>query len=132
MFSHEKLHVYQRSTQWLALSTAIVKALPRGNADLGNQLRRAALSIPLNIAEGAGKTSTSDKKRFYGIARGSTLECAAILDAIKILGFSDRSDLESGKNLLREIASMLSSLVLKWDVQAEGRGEVQVHAQAKG
>ena len=132
MFSHEKLHVYQRSTQWFALSIEIVKALPKGNADLGNQLRRAALSIPLNIAEGAGKTGKSDKRRFYGIARGSTLECAAILDAIKILGFSEKSELESGKDLLREIAAMLSSLVLKWEVHAQGGGEAQVHAQAKG
>jgi hypothetical protein len=67
MFSHEKLHVYQRSIEWLAMSSEIVIALPKGNADLSNQLRRASLSIPLNIAEGAGKVSVPDKKRFYAL-----------------------------------------------------------------
>ena len=113
MFSHEKLHVYQRSIEWLALSNEIVKALPKGNADLANQLRRAALSVPLNIAEGAGKVSVADKKRFYGIARGSALECAAVLDAIVALQLGESENLAQAKELLYQIVSMLSKLCLK-------------------
>ena len=113
MLSHEKLHVYQRSIQWLALSSTIIKALPRGNADLANQLRRAALSVPLYIAEGAGRLSIPDKKRYYGIARGSALECAAVLDAIEVLSLGESEKLSQAKDLLCQIVSMLSKLCLK-------------------
>jgi four helix bundle protein len=60
----------------------IVKAIPKGNRELVDQLKRASISLVLNIAEGAGKSAIDDKKRFYSIARGSTLECAAILDLL--------------------------------------------------
>ena len=113
MFSHEKLQVYQRSIEWLAASNKLVKTFPMGNADLANQLRRATLSVPLNIAEGAGKTSKLDKKRNYGIARGSALECAAILDAVEVLELSDVDSVRYGKKLLYEVVAMLSTLCLK-------------------
>ena len=114
MFSHEKLQVYYRATEWLAISSVLLSGIPKGNAELVSQLRRAALSIPLNIAEGAGKTSEADKKRFYSIARGSSLECAAILEAMKILELGDLEDIDRGKKLLGEIASMLTALVFRW------------------
>ena len=113
MFSHEKLDVYRFSTEWLAFSSKIIKSLPRGNADLANQLRRATLSVPLNIAEGAGKTSLLDKKRFYGIARGSALECAAIMDALDILALVKPEDITKSKEILYRIVAMLSKLSIK-------------------
>ncbi len=113
MFSYEKLEVYQRATEWLATTSQLLNDMPKGNADLANQLRRAALSVPLNIAEGAGKTSKPDKKRFYSIARGSTLECAAILDAISILELGQPNTIKKGKSLLHEIAAMLTALTLR-------------------
>lgn len=112
MFSHQKLHVYQSSIEWFALSNKITKSLPRGNADLANQLKRAATSISLNIAEGAGKIGLADKRRFYAIARGSALECAAILDVITVLKITETSNLSEGKRLLHRIVSMLSKLCL--------------------
>ena len=114
MFSHEKLEVYRRASAWLAVSSELVGKIPKGNSDLVSQLRRAALSIPLNIAEGAGKTSGDDKKRFYTIARGSTLECAAILDAMEILQLGESAAIKNGKQLLKEIAAMLTALILRW------------------
>ena len=84
--------------------------MPKVNADLANQLRRATLSVPLNITEREGKL---DKKRFYGIARGSALECAAIIDAIEILALSESSNIVKAKKLLYRIVSMLSRLCLK-------------------
>ena len=79
MFCHEKLKVYQYSVQFLGAIVIVIRAIPAGNADVVSQLRRAAMSISLNIAEGAGKTGENDKRRFYSIARGSALECAAII-----------------------------------------------------
>jgi four helix bundle protein len=58
-------------------------ARDRGNGYLRDQLRRASLSIVLNIAEGAGRFSPRDKARFYAMARGSACECAAVLDVLE-------------------------------------------------
>ena len=74
-FGHEKFEAYQISIQFLAISFKIAKAIPSGNHHLIDQLKRATLSISLNIAEGSGKMTDGEKKRFYSIARGSTMEC---------------------------------------------------------
>ena len=76
MLSFQKLHVYQRSIEFLALTLEILADLPRGNADLADQLLRAAQSQPRNIAEGAGRRSPADQARFYAHARGSAMEAA--------------------------------------------------------
>lgn len=59
MLDHERLDVYQCAIQFVALTVRLVDALPRSNAGLGDQLRRAAISIPLNIAEAALSGCTS-------------------------------------------------------------------------
>jgi len=59
----------------LALSARIGEAVPRGNSILLEQLKRADLSIPLNIAERVGNQGIQDRKRYYGIARGSAMKC---------------------------------------------------------
>ncbi len=72
---HENLDVYRCSIELLALTTRIGSALPRGEGELRDQLKRAAMSIPLNIAESCGKPTAPDRARFPSIARGSALEC---------------------------------------------------------
>ena len=111
--NHEKLHVYQRAIEFLALATQLLEKIPRGQANLADQLRRASLSIPLNIAEGAGKASRQDSARFFAIARGSALECGAILDAFVVLGIESRQVTERGKVLLVAVVSMLTKLAAK-------------------
>ncbi len=64
----------------------------------------------LNIAEACGKTTKRDNARFFAIARGSALECGAVLDVCKILGVSDHQILAEGKHLIIRIISMLSKL----------------------
>ena len=68
---HEDLDSYQAAIEFLALSAGLFEAIPRGYAFLTDQLKRASLSIPLNIAEGYGKRGDKDRSRFYDIARGS-------------------------------------------------------------
>jgi len=110
MLAYEKLDVYQCSIQFLAVATKLIDSLPRGNSALGDQLKRAALSIPLNIAESSGKPTLLDRKRFCGIARGSAMECGAILDACRVLGLSDESLVREGKELLVRAVSMLTKM----------------------
>ena len=62
-FGHEKLDVYQLAIEFVAKANDIIERLPRGRGYLADQLQRAALSIVLNIAEGAGKFSPADKSR---------------------------------------------------------------------
>lgn len=113
MFCHEKLEVYQKSVEFLKEVIIVIRLLPQGNGDIANQLRRAASSISLNIAEGAGKTGAYDKRRYYSIARGSVLECAAIFDLLKAWDLIDQKLLENPTNLLSSLAAMLSKLVFK-------------------
>jgi four helix bundle protein len=111
--SHENLQVYQLAIQFLASATRMVNRLaffPRGNSLVADQLRRAALSVPLKIAEAVGKPSPADNARHFAIARGSALECGAILDACGILPIADSVDISRGKEELISIFAMLSKL----------------------
>jgi four helix bundle protein len=111
MLSHEKLDVYQRSIEFLACALKIAETLPRGQAPLADQLRRAAMSIPLNIAEGSGRTPTSaDRTRFRGIARGSAMECGAILDVVRLLAMTSDLEWNRAKSLLVRVVEMLSKM----------------------
>jgi four helix bundle protein len=110
MFGFQKLDVYQCATQFLARSAPLAERAPRGYAALANQLRRAALSIPLNIAEGSGKFD-NDARRFYAIARGSALESAAVLDAFESLNVASAAELTEARDLLDRIVAMLTVLL---------------------
>ncbi len=93
---------------FVAWSETILEGLPKTLAVQG-QLDRAATSIALNIAEGNGKYTAADRCRFFDIARGSALECAACLD---VLVAKKRSvDIGPGKAMLVRIVSMLVGLI---------------------
>ena len=104
--SHEKLDVYQVAIPFLAYSARFLEEVPRGHSSLADQLNRAALSIPLNTAEAVGRTTWADSARHFAIARGSALECAAIIDACAVLGLRDDLRKTQGKGLLFRIVSM--------------------------
>ena len=107
-FDHEKLDVYQEAIRFVSWVDELLESMPK-NLAVHNQLDRASTSIPLNIAEGNGKYTAADRCRFFDIARGSALECAACLDVLvakKRLGQAD-----SGKAILVRIVSMLVGLI---------------------
>ena len=108
--NYEKLDGYQCALRFVANVVQIINQTPRGNASLLEQLRRAAFSIPLNIAEGSRKTSPPDRARFYSIARGSAMECRAIIDIMNILNLIPIDQLQSSKILLVRIVEMLSKM----------------------
>ena len=107
---HEKLDAYKAAIEFLGIAAKVAESFPRGYGGLGDQLRRASLSVPLNIAEGYGKRSAADRARFYDIARGSAHECGAIVDASSCLHFLDEKTLFQAKSLLHRIVSMLVKL----------------------
>jgi four helix bundle protein len=110
ILDHEKLDVYQRAIEFLAVVAEILESLPRGHSSLRKQLEEASMSIPQNIAEGVGKPTAADRSRFYGIARGSAMECGAILDACHVLHLIEPARREAGKALLVRIVSMLTKM----------------------
>ena len=85
LLDHEKLSVYQVAIEFVILADEVVEHLPRGWAYLSDQLQRAALSISLNIAEGAGEYAVDEKARFYRMAKRSATECAGVLDVCQRL-----------------------------------------------
>jgi four helix bundle protein len=112
-FNYEKLDVYRCAMELLAHVYLLVDKLPKGFSHLADQLRRACLSIPLNIAEGSGKSSPQERMRFFEIARASALECSAIINCCITLKLSDKETLLKIRSLLFRIVQMLSKLAPK-------------------
>ena len=109
-FDHEKLEVYQAALEFMVMANDIVELMPRGKGYLANQLQRAATSIPLNIAEGAGEFSSKEKARFYRIARRSATECAAIIDLCYRVKLIEAHNYQPSRTQLLRIVSMLTKL----------------------
>ena len=112
-FVHEKLDVYRIALSFLAAADRILEEVPRGRGHLGDQLDRAATSIVLNVAEGAGEFARPEKARFYRMARRSANECAAILDIYAMRQAVGDAAIESGRELLLRVVAMLTKLVLQ-------------------
>jgi len=110
MLNFQNLDVYRCAIELLALAVKIQGQLAKGEAELRDQLKRAALSIPLNIAEASGKVGVNDRARFFGIAIGSTMECGAILDCIEIMNPCCQEKITKSRLLLQRIVEMLSKL----------------------
>ena len=109
-FDHEKLNVYQHALEFVAASTDLLDQIPKRSA-VHSQLDRASTAIPLNIAEGSGKWTAPDRCRFFDIARGSALECAASLDVAVVKKFLRAVEISDAKQLLIAIVSMLVGLI---------------------
>ena len=107
---HERLDVYHLALDFLVLASEIIEGLPRGRSHLSDQFSRASLSIVRNLAEGAGKHSKPDKRRYYLTARGSASESAALLDVCCRLKLLEESGHRTGKAMIVRIVSMLIKL----------------------
>jgi len=109
-FGHEQLDVYRLSVDYVAWSYALAKELSGVDRHARDQLLRAAQSIPLNVAEGNGKGTNADRRRFFEIARGSALECAAIQDCLEACHVLSPDQNAEAKTMLLRIVSMLTKL----------------------
>ena len=111
MLTFQRLDVYQRAVQFLALVIDVTADLPRGHSERTDQLARAAEAVLRNIAEGAGRWSPADCAKHYKIARGAAMECAASLDVLKIRGAISGDRYDDGIRLLEGIVAMLTKMV---------------------
>jgi four helix bundle protein len=109
-FDFKQLDVYKVTIEFMATTEAIVERLPPGHGKLIDQLRRAATSIALNIAEGAGEAQGDEKKRIYRIARRSAFECAAAFDVMRVRRLGDETELRNADRLLERIGAMLTRM----------------------
>ena len=104
----QRTHIYAKSLQLVDLSRRVLSNLPPGSGFLADQLRRAAASIPLNFAEGYGKSTARDQRRYFIIARGSANEVAAIFDVAHRLGYIAEADHREGQEYCDHLARMLT------------------------
>lgn len=111
MLSFQRLRVYQRAVEFLALTTEVVEQPPRGHAERADQLIRAAESVVRNVAEGAGRWSPRDGAKHYKIARGEAMECASSLDVLKLRGLITQQTYDRGIELLKNVVGMLTKMI---------------------
>ena len=121
MFSHDRLVVSQHAIEFVAWSHTLLNGVDAVGS-VRTQFERAATSIPLNIAEGNVKSSPRDRRRYWEIALGSTVECAAILDVLVARTLRSGADVSRGKDALERIVSMLVKLVQSTDAQGGREG----------
>jgi four helix bundle protein len=115
-FSFEKLDVYQRSLSFVERSEALCGKLKGQIAyPFLDQLTRAVLSVPLNIAEGNGRWHKNEKKRFFWIAKGSVYEAVPILQIFHRKGLISDVDYRDCYNDVEAIARMLTRLIASVD-----------------
>jgi four helix bundle protein len=106
---HEKLDVYRVSLDVVTRVGAILKSKDIDRS-LRDQVVRSSTSILLNIAEGTGKRSPADRRRFYEIARGSAMETAAALDVLLAWQCAGADQVTECKALLRRVVAMLTKM----------------------
>jgi four helix bundle protein len=111
---YQDLIVWQKAMDLTVLIYKTTKKLPKEEVySLTNQMRRAAVSIPSNIAEGQTRHSTKEFMRFLRIAQGSKAELETQLLLCQRIGYLSDSDTVEITNLLQEIGKMLSTLIGK-------------------
>ena len=117
--SYQDLHVWQRAMALAESAHAVARTLPRDAAgSLANQIRRSAVSVPANIAEGHGRRSRGDYLRHLYIARGSLTELQTLLIlAQRIHGTS----LATAEPISHETARMLNALITRLKPQSPDR-----------
>ncbi len=114
MFRFQTLEVWKKSVEFADLMISVAELLSnRYQYSFGDQLRRAGLSVPNNIAEGNGRRSVKEANNFYNISKGSVYECVNILVILSKRGLIDWKKFDRNQiyNLAEDLAKMLSGLM---------------------
>ena len=114
MSAYKQLLVRQKGIQLVKIIYSISRGFPKDEQyGLTSQLRRAAVSIPSNIAEGNGRASRSEYLHFLSIARGSCYEVETQLIICREIGFCSEEELLPVFSLVDEIARILNGMLHK-------------------
>ena len=109
--SFQDLEMWQLAHAWVLQVYKLTECFPKHELfGLTSQLRRAAVSVPANIAEGFRKRSAAEKARFYNISQGSLEECRYYLILAGDLGYAETAALATE---LDRVASLIDSYVRK-------------------
>lgn len=110
-YSYKQLDVYKESKALVKIVYVVLKKFPREEQyALCDQLRRAVISVPSNLAEGTGRTSPKDQAHFLEMAFGSLMEVDCQLDIARELGYMSDEDLNKVNAQISRIAAMLSGM----------------------
>ena len=119
MNSFRNLNAYIKAKELVSIVYALIKKFPKEEQyALCDQLRRAVISIPSNIAEGSGRLTTKDQSHFYSIAYGSLMEILAQLDVACDLGYITKEEFQHIETLIDVEAKLLTGLVNKRNCSA--------------
>ena len=111
MFKFESLGVYQEANNFVIATYTLLKKFPlEERYALCDQMRRASISVPSNIAEGMSRISEKEQAHFIEIAYGSLMEVLSQFIISQRLGYITEEDLNKIRNIITEIAKMLSGL----------------------
>ena len=112
--NYRDLVVWKRSIELVKVTYKLMRFLPKEETyALSNQIRRAVVSIPSNIAEGNGRASSKDYARFLSMARGSKYELETQLLICVELCYLTQEQITHAMNLSEEIGRMLNVLIAK-------------------
>lgn len=114
--SFRELIVWQRSIQLAASIYRLTRVFPKEEMyGLTSQIRRSAVSVPSNIAEGQGRLSTGEFRQFLGIARGSNFELQTQLEIARTLGFGNSELIEEAEGLSHQVGKMIHAILDRTD-----------------
>ena len=110
-YEYKNLDVYKEAKNLVKMVYGLIEKFPKVETyALCDQLRRAVISVPSNIAEGSGRTSSKDQAHFFEMAFGSLMEVSCQMDIACDLGYIEQLELTQVEELIRKIAAMLSGL----------------------
>jgi len=112
--NHKKLDVWKLSMEFIGEVYRLSNDFPRSeNYGITNQMRRASVSISSNIAEGSSRKSSTERKRFYEIARPSLIEVDTQLEMSVLPGYLENKELEKVNELTNHLFAKITNLIIR-------------------
>jgi four helix bundle protein len=110
--SFRDLEVWKKSIQMTVSVYRLTQGFPKDEIyGLASQMRRSAVSIPSNIAEGHGRLNKGEYRQFLGIARGSNFELQTQLEIVRVLGKGDSKLIVETESLSHEVGKMIYGIL---------------------